>query len=187
MQKVKYVAQWKAVLFGERNVQTVVCCRRLQLEIERPAKSLSQRQSPRLVDSPAEWRVNHKLHPAALVEKPLRNNCLLRGHRAQHGTSANDVPDQLLRRRVIDAALRLKPFHRSRYFVRRITVRSDLRTRDTRADRLPQIPHSRRQLGRPRRRLTQPERHARRRATCIFNLDSTSRRTPPHPPRSITQ
>ena len=51
LQIVKDVAQRKAVLLGQRDVQSVVGGCGLQLKIERAAETLAQRQSPGLVDA----------------------------------------------------------------------------------------------------------------------------------------
>jgi len=69
MEKMEDVAEWKTVLFAERNVQAVVSRRSLQFKIERAAEALAKGQSPSLVDSRAERCVNDQLHAAALVEK----------------------------------------------------------------------------------------------------------------------
>ena len=50
IQEMKNVSQRKAVLLGQRDVQSVVCSRGLQLKIEAAAKTLAQRQAPGLVD-----------------------------------------------------------------------------------------------------------------------------------------
>src|SRR5215470_8947197 len=51
VQEVKDVGQWKTVLFRERNIQAVVCCGGLQLEIEGSTKTFPQGQSPCFVNS----------------------------------------------------------------------------------------------------------------------------------------
>src|SRR5579859_2618282 len=62
---MKHVAQRKAMLLSQRNVQPVIGRRRLQLKIESHAEPFAQRQSPRLVDAAAKGRMDHQLHPAA--------------------------------------------------------------------------------------------------------------------------
>src|SRR5215469_17735340 len=101
MQEMKNIRQRKTMLLAQRNVQTVIRSGRLQLKIERPAKSLSQCQSPRLIDPPAERRVDHQLHAAALIKKSLRDDLALRWHRSQNRAAFQNVPNDLLRSRVI--------------------------------------------------------------------------------------
>ena len=72
--ELKDIAQRKAMLLGERNVQAIVSRRRLQLKIESPAETLTQRQSPGLVDAPPERRMQDQLHPSALIKEPLGND-----------------------------------------------------------------------------------------------------------------
>src|ERR1039458_1915633 len=69
MQELKNIRQRKAVLLGERDIQSVVGGRRLQFEIEAATETLAQCQSPGLIDSSAKGRVNDQLHPAAFVKK----------------------------------------------------------------------------------------------------------------------
>ena len=68
----------------EREHDGVVARRGLQLEVERAAELLAQRQPERPVDPPAVRRVHDELHPAGLVEEALEHELLLRGHRAEH-------------------------------------------------------------------------------------------------------
>src|ERR1700733_1657038 len=75
MHEVKNVCEREAMLLGERDIQAVVGCGGLQLEVKRAAKSLSQREAPCLVDAAAEGRMNHELHAAAFIEKALRDHC----------------------------------------------------------------------------------------------------------------
>ena len=109
MQKIKNVAQRKAVLLGQRNIQSVVGSRRLQLKIEPNAEALAQSQSPGLVDAPSKRRVDHQLHPAAFIEEALRNHGRLRRHRAQHRPPLQNVFDRLLRARIIEPAFFFQP------------------------------------------------------------------------------
>ena len=108
-QKMKYIRQRKAVLLGQRDVQAVIGGRSLQLEIEAAAETLAQRQPPGLVDAPAEGRMNHQLHAAALVEKALGDDGLLRRHRTQHGAALQNVFHCLLGTGVIQPAFLFQP------------------------------------------------------------------------------
>src|SRR5208282_3445476 len=109
LQESEYVVEREAMLLAERNIQSVVGRRRLQLEIERPAEPLSQRQPPCLVDSPAERGVDHELHAAALVEKSLRDDRLLRWHGPKNGASRDQILDSLLGAGLIESAFLLQP------------------------------------------------------------------------------
>jgi len=64
MQVPEHVGQRERMLRAERQQQRVIGRRRLKLEVELPAESLPQRESPGLVDAAAEWRMQHELHPA---------------------------------------------------------------------------------------------------------------------------
>src|SRR5271167_908650 len=116
MHKAKNVCEWKAMLLGERNIQSVVSGSGLQFEVERAAKSFAQCEAPRLVDAAAEGRMNHELHSAAFVEKALGNNRGLARHFAEHRAARNDILDELLRPRGIESAFLLQPVHCSRNF-----------------------------------------------------------------------
>src|ERR1700682_542239 len=95
MQELKNIRQRKAMLLGQRDVQTVVGGCRLQFEIEAAAEALAQRQSPSLVDPSAKRRMDNQLHPAAFVKKSFGDNRRLRGYIAQHNAPFEDVLNQL--------------------------------------------------------------------------------------------
>ncbi len=97
------------MLLSERDDQPVVRRGRLQLKIERHAKALAQREPPGSIDSPAERRMNDQLHPAAFVEEPLSDNCLLRRHGPQDRASGGDIGGCLLRPPLIQRALFTQP------------------------------------------------------------------------------
>jgi hypothetical protein len=97
------------VLLGQRNVQPVISGRGLQLKIESHGRSACAAKSPGLVDAAAKRRVDDQLHPAAFIEKPLRNDGLLRRHRAQHGASLQNVFNRLLRARIVEPAFFFQP------------------------------------------------------------------------------
>src|SRR5208283_5306990 len=78
-------------------------------KVEGTAEALAQGQSPGLVHAAAERRVNDELHPAAFVKEALSDDGLLRRHFAQHSAAGDNVFDQLLRRRIIEAGLVLQP------------------------------------------------------------------------------
>ncbi len=97
------------MLLGQRDVQSVIGSRGLQLKIEAAAESLAQRQSPGLVDPPAEGRVDHQLHPAAFVEEALGNDRVLRGDGAQYRAALQNVFDRLLGAGIIQPAFFFQP------------------------------------------------------------------------------
>ena len=66
----------KGVLLAERNDDAVVGGGGLQLEIERAAEALAQRQAPGAIDARAEGRVDHELHAAAFVEEALGHHAV---------------------------------------------------------------------------------------------------------------
>ena len=109
LQIVKNVAQRKAVLFGQRDVQAVVGRCGLQLEVEGAAEAFAQRQPPRFVDACAERRMDDELHATAFIEEALGDDGLLSGNFAQHGAAGDHVFDDLLRAGVIEAALLFQP------------------------------------------------------------------------------
>ena len=59
------------VLLAERDHDAVIGGGGLQLEVERPAEALAQRQSPGAIDARAERSVDDELHAAAFVEEAL--------------------------------------------------------------------------------------------------------------------
>ena len=79
------VVKREAVLRTEGQHHGVVVRRRLELEVERHAELLAQREAPRAVDPAAERRVDDELHAAAFVEKPLgddrhQSSSMISGH-----------------------------------------------------------------------------------------------------------
>src|SRR5271170_7810820 len=76
---MKDVAERKAVLIAERNVQAVVRGGGLQLEVERTAETFAQRESPGFVDAAAKGRVDYQLHAAAFVEEALGDDVVCVG------------------------------------------------------------------------------------------------------------
>ena len=86
----------KAVLIAERDDDAVVGRGRLQLEVERAAEALAQRESPRSVDARAERRVQHELHAAPFVEESFGDDGVDAGQRAERGRACAHVQDSLL-------------------------------------------------------------------------------------------
>jgi len=88
----------------ERQHETVLGRRRLQLEVELPAEALAQCEPPRAIHAAAEGGVHDELHPARLVEEALEDDQVLRGHAAERRLRRVQIVDQLLRGRLDDAA-----------------------------------------------------------------------------------
>ena len=85
------------MLRAERQQHRVLGRRGLQLEVELTAEPLAQRQRPGAIHAAAEWRVQHELHAAGLVEEALEDERRLRRHDAEHAAAVGDVVDRLLR------------------------------------------------------------------------------------------
>ena len=148
----------EAVVRTERQHDRVVARRGLQLEVERAAELLAQRETERAVDPAAVRRVDHELHAAGVVEEPLEHERVERRHRAEHGAAARDVVDDhrggvAVERRRSRAATRARRRRRRARGTRRRAPRS--------------ARHLGRELGRARRRLAAPERHRRRRVARV--------------------
>src|SRR5436190_22293981 len=84
------------MLWAERQQDCVFGGRRLQLEIELAAESFTERESPGLVDSTAERRVQNELHAAGFIEEPLEDEHVLCRDDAQRPPSLGEVVDQLI-------------------------------------------------------------------------------------------
>src|SRR5579863_10271457 len=171
MQKAKHVGERKAVLIRKRDVDAFIGGRRLQFEIERTAKPLSQSKPPGTVQPAAERRVNYELHPAALIEKSLGDDDGLRGHSSEHGAPGDDVLDGLLRARAIEPAFTLEKINRVRSawtISQRRVIGDTLRQV---GDFLSQLGHLLGQLARARRRFAAPEGDIRRRTLRVFDKD----------------
>src|SRR3954471_10830650 len=100
------------MLLGERDVDTVVGGGGLQLEIESTAEPLSQRQAPRLVDAPAEGRMDYQLHSSTFIEEPFSDDRGRGRNRAKHSTPGDDVCNKLLRSPATDCTFFHQPTNR---------------------------------------------------------------------------
>ena len=89
----RHLLEREAVVRPEREHDGVVAGRGLQLEVERAAELLAQREPERAVDAPAERRVHDELHPAGVVEEALEHEPLLGGHRPEHRAPDREVVD----------------------------------------------------------------------------------------------
>ena len=81
------------MLFGKRNVDSVVGGSGLQLKVEASTEAFAKRQPPRLVDASSKGCMQNELHPAALVEEALGNDGRLGWNRAQHRSPGNNIRD----------------------------------------------------------------------------------------------
>ena len=142
---------------AERQHDRVVVRRGLQLEVERAAELLAQREPEGPVDAPAVRRVQHELHAAGVVEEPLEHERVEGGHRAQHRAAAREVVDDHHRGLAGDAGDLAQPPARA----------VGVAEREELVDACPQLRHLGREFGRPRGRLTQPERHGGRRVAGV--------------------
>ena len=79
-----HVGQREAVVRPEGDDDGVVVGAGLELEVEPGAELLAQRVPHGPVEAAAVRRVDHELHPARLVEEPLDDEVVLRGHDAEH-------------------------------------------------------------------------------------------------------
>ena len=94
------------MLLAQRNDDAVVGGRGLQLEIERAAEALAQREAPGAIDARAERRVNDQLHAAAFIEESLGDDGLLRWQRSERGSAGANVERRPVRRRGDRARIR---------------------------------------------------------------------------------
>ena len=69
LQELEDQFERKGVLLGERDVDAVVGGGGLQLEIERTAEALAQRETPGPIDARAERGVQDELHAAGFIEE----------------------------------------------------------------------------------------------------------------------
>ena len=151
------VFQRRAVLRAHREEDGIVAGRRLQLEVERAAEVLAQRQPPGAVHAAPERRVHHELHAAALVEEALEDHVAVRRHQAERVKLGPHVANELRRRLRRQARLSVQP---GGHVAATLKLLRDLAPE--RGDLL-------RQLGRARRGLAQPERDRGRRAVGVLH------------------
>src|SRR4051812_29521300 len=99
MQVTEHVLERKGVRRVERQDQSLFGRGGLQLEVESLAELLAQRESPRLVDAAAEWRVKHELHSARLVEETLERDGVDGRHHAEASLGLAEIDRDLRGRR----------------------------------------------------------------------------------------
>src|ERR1700733_3315559 len=103
------VGQRETVLFGEGDVDAVVCSGSLQLEVKAATKAFAQGEAEGFIDAAAEGGMEDELHATAIVEKTLGNESGFRGDGSEDGPTGDDVGDQLLRTGFADTAFLHKP------------------------------------------------------------------------------
>ncbi len=143
------------MLRAGREQDRVVVRRGLQLEVERDAEPLAQREPPCAVDAHAERRMHDELHPAGVVEEALEHDVGVRRHDAESVSRRAHVIDHLLRAEFRERALGLQ------------SLAERLPVVQPRADIPPQLPDFLRQLHGPPGRLAEPERDRRRRTLRV--------------------
>ncbi len=95
----------EAVHRAERDHDRVLERRGLELEIEAAAETLAQREAPGAIHARPEWRVDHEMRVARLVEEPLEDHALRARQGAEGGLCGAEVFHDLLRGRRRDAEL----------------------------------------------------------------------------------
>ena len=64
MEISEHIGERKRMLIAERQQQSLLGRRRLQLEVELAAEALAQRERPCAIDAAAKRRMQHELHAA---------------------------------------------------------------------------------------------------------------------------
>ena len=171
------IRQRERVLRPEREHQRVFGGRRLQLEVELPAESLAEREPPRLVDAAPKGGVQHELHAARRVEKPLEHEPLLRRDDPERAAAFRQVLDGLLGGILLETALRHQPGDHVRESDRALQLPIHFASKA--AERAGQLVAA-------RRRLAQPERDRRGGAVRIRHPDIAARNLQ-HAPRCVAE
>ena len=78
-----HIGKREAVHRTQRDDDAVFVGRRLQLKIERSAKSFAQRQAPGAIDAATVGRMNHHVHIANFIEKPFHDDGFPTRHHAE--------------------------------------------------------------------------------------------------------
>ena len=174
----EHVLERERMLLPEGQDEPVVGRGRLQLEIEGEAEALAERQSPGPRDPPPKGGMEHELHPAALIEKPLRDHRPLGRHHPERRLGGRDVGGGLpgpalvqagLLREPPDGGLRIRPGGREPLRYLRAQFRDGLR-----------------ELAGAGRGLAQPEGRAGREPVRVLDEDP-ARADVPDPPRHVAE
>jgi hypothetical protein len=169
----KYRVEWEAVRLPERDHDAVVGRDRLQLEVERHAELLAQREAPRPIDAPSEGRVQDELHTTRLVEEALGDDEVLAGQSAEGAARHGEIGDRLLGRAQRHRGLGSEP--------RRDRV--NVVGREACVDVATQRAHLVGQLACACGSLAEPERDVRRLTACILDDDLAGLDAPDLPRR----
>src|SRR5580693_3654434 len=97
------------MLLAERQHNAVVGGGGLQLEIERAAEALAQRQTPGAIDARAEGSVQHELHAAAFIEETLGHYMRGSGKLAERAGARLHISDGLFGAEAIEAGIAQQP------------------------------------------------------------------------------
>ena len=162
VEEARHTLELEAVRLAERQDDGVFGGGGLQLEVERAAEFLAQRESERAVDARTERRVDDELLPAGFVEETLEDQRVAFRKFAEHGFRRGEVFDHLFGGRARQVVALDRPVDGARD-----GVRGDLRQQ--RFDVGAQSRHRFRELVGARRRFAQPERDAGRLALGVFD------------------
>src|SRR5688572_32933234 len=108
MQVAKHFFQRKGMRGAERQDDSLLGRRRLQLEVESLAELLAQGEAPGAVDPAAERGVQDELHAARFVEEALEGDELPRGHDTEAALAFCQVLRDLLGSRLVQQVLILQ-------------------------------------------------------------------------------
>ena len=173
----EHAVEREAVRLAERDHDPIVGRRSLELEVERPAELLAQREAPRSIDPAAERCVQHELHAPGFVEEALRDQQILAGQGAECGSACGEIGHELLRGAHDHAGL---DDHPGRDHVGVLAVRQlAIEVATERADLVGQ-------LARACGRLTHPERNRRGLALGVVDEHAAGLDTA-DPPRGIAE
>ena len=171
-QEPEHIAERKAVLLGQRDVDAVVGRRRLQLEVERPAEALAQRQAPGPLMRPPNgaWMTSCMPPPSSKKRSAMTRGRASARRRARRGRRRCSRRPARRRSESRPQSL-LQPRDGSSAAAGRRCPASSGRASGARSlDRLrAPRPTCCRQLDRARRRLAAPERNRRRRAVRVLD------------------
>ena len=65
------------MLFGKRDIDAIVSCGGLKLEVKTPAKTLAKSKAPGLVDASTKRSMDDQLHASSLIEKSFGDDSFL--------------------------------------------------------------------------------------------------------------
>src|SRR6478735_8965609 len=100
VEEPRHARKIEAVRLAERQHDGVFRGRCLQLEVERAAEFLAQREAEGTVDARAVRRVDDELLSAGFIEEPLEDQRVALRKLAEHGFRGSQIFDHLLRCRV---------------------------------------------------------------------------------------